>query len=85
MHVCTRCGNELFDNDKAFDAGCGFPSFWMAQSEQVKEVFLSTYGRERTQLVCGQCGQHLGHLFTSKVTPTGKRYCIMAEAIRLIS
>jgi peptide-methionine (R)-S-oxide reductase len=85
LYVCAACGNALFDAAAKFDAGCGFPSFWMHKADAVKLNPLSTYGRERIQLLCHNCGQHLGHLFPNKNTPTGVRYCINKEAIRPIS
>ncbi|HET7896019.1 MAG TPA: peptide-methionine (R)-S-oxide reductase, partial [Flavisolibacter sp.] len=76
-------GAPLFEAGKKFEAGCGFPSFWQSIDNRVQQNLLTTYGRERVQLLCHQCGQHLGHLFPSKHTPSGVRYCINGEAIRL--
>lgn len=81
IFYCSRCHNELFDSDKKFDSGTGFPSFWNHIGENVKQIFLNTYGRQRIQLVCNKCGLHLGHLFPNKTTVTKLRYCIMSEAI----
>ncbi|WP_121353827.1 peptide-methionine (R)-S-oxide reductase [Flavisolibacter nicotianae] len=81
-YVCAACGSPLFDADKQFDAGCGFPSFWQALESGVKQNPLHTYGRCRIQLLCRTCGLHLGHLFQHKHTPTGVRYCINGESIR---
>jgi peptide-methionine (R)-S-oxide reductase len=83
LYLCTACGHPLFEASKKFNAGCGFPSFWMHLDGGVLQKFLTTYGRERTQLVCSACGAHLGHLFPNKHTPTRIRYCINGEAIRL--
>jgi peptide-methionine (R)-S-oxide reductase len=83
LYVCTRCGTTLFDAAKKFNAGCGFPSFWMHSENNVKQNFLQTYGRTRTQLLCNNCGAHLGHLFNHRHTPTGLRYCINETAIVL--
>jgi peptide-methionine (R)-S-oxide reductase len=84
LYVCSACGHPLFPAAKKFDAGCGFPSFWMHKGDGVKQNPLSTYGRDRIQLLCNSCGQHLGHLFPNKYTPTGVRYCINKEAILLL-
>jgi peptide-methionine (R)-S-oxide reductase len=78
---CSQCGAPLFEATKKFDAGCGFPSFWMHLHDQVQLNPLNTYGRHRIQLLCSHCGQHLGHLFQNKHTPTQLRYCINADAI----
>lgn len=81
VYTCSGCGHELFEAAKKFDSGTGFPSFWMHIGKNVKENFLDTYGRERIQLLCNNCGQHLGHLFNNKVTPTRVRYCINEDSI----
>jgi peptide-methionine (R)-S-oxide reductase len=82
-YVCARCGNALFAANKKFEAGCGFPSFWMHLNAGVELKPLDTYGRYRVQLLCKHCRLHLGHLFSNKHTPTGLRYCINSAAIRL--
>jgi peptide-methionine (R)-S-oxide reductase len=84
MYTCAACGHPLFCAAKKFEAGCGFPSFWQHIDEGVQLNPLSTYGRERIQLLCKACGLHLGHLFPNKHTPTGVRYCINKESIRLV-
>ena len=81
IYGCARCGSPLFEAAKKFDAGCGFPSFWLHIEANVKLKELDTYGRKRIQLLCKNCGLHLGHLFNHKHTPTQKRYCINASAI----
>jgi peptide-methionine (R)-S-oxide reductase len=83
QYVCAACGFPLFKEASRFDAGCGFPSFWAHMEDGVQMNRLTTYGRERIQLVCRQCGLHLGHLFPNKFTPTGVRYCINQASIRL--
>ena len=79
---CVKCGHVLFDSNKRFEAGCGFPSFWLHKEDQVILKRLDTYGRERIQLLCRNCGQHLGHLFDNPHTPSKVRYCINADSIR---
>lgn len=80
-YVCSQCGTTLFDAAAKFEAGCGFPSFWQHSGNNVKQNLLLTYGRRRIQLLCAACGQHLGHLFESKVTPSSVRYCINSRSI----
>jgi peptide-methionine (R)-S-oxide reductase len=82
LYVCVACGQPLFDASGKFEAGCGFPSFWRHKEDGVRLNPLSTYGRSRIQLLCNNCGLHLGHLFSNKHTPSGVRYCISKEAIR---
>ena len=81
IYVCAQCSSLLFKAATKFDAGCGFPSFWKHIEDNVKYHPLSTYGRNRIQLLCNQCDSHLGHLFQHDLTPTGVRYCIHAAAI----
>lgn len=83
VYECTACHLPLFEEAKKFDSKTGFPSFWLHIDENVRQNFLTTYGRERIQLLCNHCGQHLGHLFPNKKTPTGIRYCINSNAIHL--
>jgi len=82
FYTCSTCGHALFEADKKFDVGSGFPSFWQHTGENVRQNPLNTYGRERVQLLCNRCEQHLGHLFEDKRSPTNLRYCINANALR---
>lgn len=72
MYKCVACGNPLFASDTKFDSGTGWPSFDEALPGAVK--FLDDRGQ--TEVVCAQCGGHLGHLFDDGPTKTGKRYCL---------
>ncbi len=81
VYRCSNCGSGLFEANKKFDAHCGFPSFWVHIEDHVELKQLSTYGRERIQLLCKSCGQHLGHLFENKLTPTKVRYCVTHDSI----
>ncbi|MCX2740586.1 peptide-methionine (R)-S-oxide reductase [Pontibacter anaerobius] len=81
IYNCSRCGEALFEASKKFEVGSGFPSFWAQVGEQVQHRQLDTYGRHRIQLLCQQCGQHLGHLFEDARTPSQLRYCVNANSI----
>lgn len=78
---CSNCGILLFEGTVKFDIGSGFPSFWRHIEDHVRLNPLATYGRERIQLLCKNCGQHLGHLFRDKRTPTELRYCVNSNSI----
>ena len=76
-YVCGACGYELFPADAKFDSGSGWPSF-THPSEQ-KNVHLirdSSHGMIRTEVRCGRCDSHLGHVFDDGPGPDGQRYCI---------
>lgn len=81
VYTCSCCGEALFEASKKFEVGSGFPSFWAQIKNHVEHKPLDTYGRQRVQLLCHGCGQHLGHLFDDNRTPTNVRYCINAAAL----
>lgn len=82
-YVCAACGSPLFKSDAKFDSRCGWPSFYEAlDPTKVEEVPDYSFGIQRTEVVCRNCGGHLGHVFDdSPETPTGLRYCINSAAI----
>ena len=82
VYTCSNCGQVLFSARYKFSVGSGFPSFWKHVGENVEQKPLDTYGRERIQLLCSQCKQHLGHLFDDARTPSHVRYCINADALK---
>jgi peptide-methionine (R)-S-oxide reductase len=78
IYRCAACGNKLFSADAKFDSGTGWPSFDQALPGAVEYKKDDEYGMNRTEVVCAQCGSHLGHVFDDGPTKTGKRYCMNA-------
>ncbi|MET3767721.1 peptide-methionine (R)-S-oxide reductase [Marisediminicola sp. UYEF4] len=78
VYTCGACNAELFPSGTKFDSGSGWPSFWEAVNpDAVGLITDRSLGMVRTEVVCGTCGSHLGHLFDDATqTPTGDRYCM---------
>ncbi len=76
-YYCAVCGNPLFRSDTKFESGCGWPSFYEPISK-TSVIYLvdKSYGMTRTEVECGRCKSHLGHVFQDGPPPTGLRYCI---------
>jgi len=76
-YYCAICGNPLFKSDGKFNSSCGWPSFFEPISKE-SIIYLpdNSHGMKRTEVECGRCHSHLGHVFEDGPPPTGLRYCI---------
>ena len=80
---CAACGNALFASTAKFDSGTGWPSFDEALPGAVTLTPDNSHDMHRTEVVCTNCGSHLGHLFDDGPTKTGKRYCLNSVCLDL--
>ncbi len=83
QYRCAACGQALFESGTKFDSGSGWPSFDKAIPGAVRLVDDVTYGMNRVEVVCTNCGSHLGHVFDDGPTSTGKRFCINSVSLDL--
>lgn len=85
VYVCAACGNPLFESDAKFDSECGWPSFDQAIKKSVIYKEDNSYGMQRTEVMCANCGGHLGHVFDDgpKET-TGNRFCTNSVSIKFV-
>jgi peptide-methionine (R)-S-oxide reductase len=86
VYRCRACGEELFRSDTKFESHCGWPSFYApSDAENVVLIEDRSLGMLRTEVRCGRCDSHLGHVFSGEgyPTPTDDRYCINSISLTL--
>lgn len=82
LYTCAACGNDLFTSEMKFDSHCGWPSFDKEiEGGKITTKTDTSYGMVRTEILCGKCGSHLGHLFDDGPTDTGLRYCVNSTSL----
>lgn len=85
LYLCRLCGLPLFRSDTKYDSRTGWPSFFEPfDRDHVRSVRDTSLGMERTEVRCGRCDAHLGHVFVDGPEPTGLRYCMNSAALEFV-
>lgn len=83
QYLCACCETKLFEADSKYDSGSGWPSFYApAEDACIDEETDQSRGMVRTEIMCSQCGSHLGHVFPDGPQPTGLRYCVNSLSLK---
>jgi peptide-methionine (R)-S-oxide reductase len=81
VYKCAGCGTVLFKSDTKYNSSCGWPSFFDGLDENIETQVDTSHGMIRTEIICRNCGGHLGHLFEDGPQPTGQRYCVNSVSL----
>ena len=84
MYACAACTSILFSSDSKYNSGSGWPSFNEAFDKSAIEEKIDDSHGVRTEILCANCGGHLGHVFNDGPKPTGLRYCVNSLSLQFI-
>ncbi|KAB8073886.1 Mss4-like protein [Aspergillus leporis] len=84
VYNCAGCNTPLYKASHKFKSGCGWPAYFDSIPGAVTRHTDSSFGMERTEIVCSNCGGHLGHVFKGEgyPTPTDERHCVNSVSLR---
>jgi len=86
QYICRKCNLPLFSSEAKFDAHCGWPAFDDSYPNAIKKIIDGSFGMQRTEITCANCGAHLGHEFTGeRFTKSNTRECVNSVSIKFVS
>lgn len=85
-YVCGGCGTPLYESTAKFNSGCGWPAFYDNLDGKVERRVDHSFGMKRVEIVCANCGGHLGHVFEGEgfPTPTDERHCVNSVSLKFV-
>jgi peptide-methionine (R)-S-oxide reductase len=85
VYKCAACGAPLFKSDNKYESHCGWPSFDDAIPGAIIMQPDYSHNMIRTEILCANCGGHLGHIFDDgPQETTGKRYCVNSTSLNFV-
>ena len=80
-YLCKACKEPLFASKDKFESNCGWPSFSEAIGGKIRYEPDHSHGMTRIEILCNNCGGHLGHVFPDDHTPSQRRYCVNSASL----
>lgn len=83
VYTCAACDAPLYKAAHKFKSGCGWPAYFDSIPGAVVRISDNAWGMSRTEIVCSNCGGHLGHVFKGEgyPTPTDERHCVNSVSL----